>query len=137
MEEEEAQALLNICLTMNPRAQTKLIAGMQLGIAIISCALVSCSKQTADTPSAEDRRLAQQALAPAEVLLMMRGGYKEKDVIAEVTRRRVSEIVDSVTENKLVDVGASGELISALKAKKNVLTALQKIAYDEQQTEHR
>ena len=66
---------------------------------------------------------------------MLRSGYKEKQVLEQLHQHRLSAAVDPITENKLLDAGASSGLIATMKAKENVLTELQKIAYDEQQAE--
>jgi len=117
---------------VNPRT----FASLQLLAATLSLVFAGCSREpTVQMPTAEDRRVAKKAIAPNEILLMLRGGYKEKEVIAEINRRPVSEVVDSITENKLLDAGATGALITAMKSNEHVLTAPQKIAYDQDQTE--
>jgi hypothetical protein len=130
----------NLCFfdaPMQPTPSRKIISRnvpILLGLALLG--LGACSKPAvAPVPTAEDRRIAKQAIALSDVLLRVRGGEKEKQVAAEVTRRRVPELVDSATENKLLDAGATSALIATLKAPENVLTPAQKIAYDEQQAE--
>jgi hypothetical protein len=118
---------------MKRRTNRIFLAGTQLAFAVISLLGVGCGRTVQLDPTAEDRRIAKQAIAPGEVLLMLRGGYKENSAITEVTRRRVSEVVDSITENKLLDAGATPALLAAMKKKENVLTAAQKVAYDEDQ----
>jgi hypothetical protein len=80
--------------------------------------------------TAEDLRVARQAMALNEVSLMLRSGYKEQAIIAEISRRRVSEKPDGKMEDSLRRSGASPALIQALKTDANVLTRNQKRAYD-------
>jgi hypothetical protein len=80
--------------------------------------------------TAEDLRVARQAMAISEVSLMLRSGYKEQAIIAEISRRRVSGKPDAKTEDMLRRSGASPALIQALKTDANVLTRNQKRAYD-------
>jgi hypothetical protein len=81
-------------------------------------------------PTAEDVRVARQAMAISEVSLMLRSGYKEQIIITEISRRRVSEKPDAKTEAMLLRSGASPALIQALRNDANVLTRNQKRAYD-------
>ena len=62
---------------------------------------------------------------------MLRNGYKDPAIIAEVIRRHVTEKPDAQTEATLVRSGASPALIEALRVDANILTASQKEAYDE------
>jgi hypothetical protein len=81
-------------------------------------------------PTAEDVRVARQAMAISEVSLMLRSGYKEQVIIAEISRRHVPEKPDVKTEAMLLRSGASPALIQALRNDANVLTRNQKRAYD-------
>jgi hypothetical protein len=81
-------------------------------------------------PTPEDVRVARQCMAMSEVSLMLRSGYKEQAIIAEISRRRVSEKPDAKTEESLRRSGASPVLIQALRKDANVLTRNQKRAYD-------
>lgn len=66
----------------------------------------------------------------SEVSLMLRSGYKDRAIIAEVERRHVPEKPDAKTENSLLRSGATGALMQALKTDTNVLTQKQKEAFD-------
>jgi hypothetical protein len=80
--------------------------------------------------TAEDLQRARQALPLSEISLMMRSGYKQEAIVADVERRRVPEKPDAQTEDALIQAGASPTLIRALKDKKNILTENEKQAYD-------
>ena len=77
-----------------------------------------------------DLQAARQAMSIKEVSLMLRNGYKDPAIVAEVTRRHVTEKPDAQMELALVRSGAGPILIQALKTDSNVLTANQKEAYD-------
>ena len=62
--------------------------------------------------------------------LMLRGGYTQRAIIAEVQRRRVAQAPDAATELNMVQFGATPTLIAALKAKENLLNEQQKEAFD-------
>ena len=81
--------------------------------------------------TAEDIQIARQALPISEVSLMLRSGYSEQKVLAEIQRRRVTEKIDGTTEDKLKSSGASASLIAALKSEQNVLTPNQEAAFDD------
>jgi hypothetical protein len=107
-----------------------------LGIAVLS--LSGCgraSRQADHTLLPADYQAARQAMSLKEVSLMLRNGYKDPAIIAEVLRRHVTEKPDVQTEATLVRSGASPALIEALKVDANVLTASQKEAYDELATQ--
>ena len=93
--------------------------------------LLGCDKivQSA-APTAEDVRVARQAMPLKEISLMLRSGYKEQAIIAEISRRRVSEKPDAKMEESLRRSGATPTLIQVLKSDANVLTRNQKRAYD-------
>lgn len=100
-----------------------------LGVAFLL--LSGCNRAPAPVPlTADDLRIARQALPLNDVSLMLRSGYKQEAIIAEVRKKRVSAPPDAAAEDSLVDSGASPALIAALKAKKNFLTANQKEAFD-------
>jgi hypothetical protein len=93
--------------------------------------LPACSRSTARKPTtAEDLRIAREAIPLSEVSLMMRGGYKQDSIVAEVIRRHVPSAPDAQTEDSLVRAGATPKLLAALKDKKNILTENQKEAFD-------
>jgi hypothetical protein len=62
---------------------------------------------------------------------MVRGGYNQNKIIAEIERRHMPAVIDSKTEETLVRFGAKPVLIAALKNNANVLTIAQKRAFDE------
>jgi arginine utilization protein RocB len=93
--------------------------------------LTGCSRSTVRKPTtAEDLRIAREAIPLSEVSLMMRGGYKQDSIVAEVIRRHIPSAPDAQTEDSLLQAGATSKLLAALKDKKNVLTENQKEAYD-------
>ncbi len=93
--------------------------------------LAGCNRTPERGPiTAEDLQIARQALPLTEISLMMRGGYKQEAIVADVMRRHVPAKPDAQTEDALLRAGASSMLISALKDKKNILTENQKEAYD-------
>jgi hypothetical protein len=93
--------------------------------------LAGCNRAPAPVPlTAEDLRLARQAMPLSDVSLMLRSGYKQEAIIAEVRKKRVSAAPDAATEVSLVDSGASPALINALKAQENLLTQNQREAFD-------
>jgi hypothetical protein len=107
----------------------------------LSCLLLAllfisgCSHSSTDVaapgpPTAEDLRIARQAMAPGDVGLLLRGGYKQDVIIAEVRKKRLSAPLDAATEDALLHSGASPALIAAMKAPENVLTATQRQAFD-------
>lgn len=62
---------------------------------------------------------------------MVRSGYDQKRIIAEIERRQVPAAIDANAEATLVRFGAKPGLIAALKNNANVLTRMQKQAFDE------
>jgi hypothetical protein len=103
-----------------------------LGIAVLS--LSGCGRaprQAEHTLLPADYQAARQAVSPKEVSLMLRNGYKDPAIIAEITRRHVTEKPDAQAEAALVQWGAGPALIEALRVDANVLTPRQKEAYDE------
>ena len=66
----------------------------------------------------------------SDVSLMLRSGYKQEAIIAEVRKKRIPAPPDATAEDSLVGSGASPALIAALKAKENLLTENQKQAFD-------
>jgi hypothetical protein len=108
---------------MNVLTRTKCI-----GIAVLIFS--ACGRTPQRTLLPADLQAARQAMSIKEVSLMLRNGYKDPAIIAEVTRRHVAEKPDAQTELALVRSGATPILIQALKTDSNVLTANQKEAYD-------
>lgn len=93
--------------------------------------LSGCNRAPVVVPlTAEDLRIARQAMPLNDVSLMLRSGYKQEAIIAEVRKKRVPAPPDAATEDSLVGSGASPALIAALKAKENLLTENQKQAFD-------
>lgn len=88
-----------------------------------------CTQKREPAPTAEDLRVARHAMPISEVSLMLRNGFNEKAIMAEVTRRRVSEKPDTKTEDSLLRSGASTAFIQALKTDGNVLTEKQRKAF--------
>lgn len=81
--------------------------------------------------TAEDVQAARRAMSISEVSLMVRSGYDQKKILADVQRRHVPEAIDRATEESLVSFGAKPPLISALKNEANILTPQQRQAFDE------
>lgn len=93
--------------------------------------LSGCNRAPAPVPlTAEDVRIARQAMPLNDVSLMLRSGYKQDAIIADVRKKRIPAPPDAAAEDSLVQSGASPALIAALKAKENLLTANQKEAFD-------
>jgi hypothetical protein len=90
--------------------------------------LAGCNKST--EPTAEDIRIARGAIPTNELLLMLRAGYKEPDILKEIQTRHVPEKINGETEAKFASSGASAKVIAALKNKKNALTEIQKVVFD-------
>lgn len=107
-----------------------------LGVIILSFAGCSrASRQAEHTLLPADYQAARQAMSLKEVSLMLRNGYKDPAIVAEVSRRHVPEKPDAQTEAALVRLGAGPALIQALKVDTNILTTRQKEAYDELATQ--
>jgi hypothetical protein len=93
--------------------------------------LSGCTRAPLAVPlTAEDVRIARQAMPLSHVSLMLRSGYKQEAIITEVRKKRVTAPPDAAAEISLVESGASPTLIAALKVKENILTANQKEAFD-------
>lgn len=93
--------------------------------------LSGCNRAPVAVPlTAEDLRIARQAMPLSNVSLMLRSGYKQDAIIAEVRKKRVPGPPDAETEDSLVQSGASPALIAALKAKENLLTDNQREAFN-------
>jgi len=100
-----------------------------LGLAFLI--LSGCNRAPAVVPlTAEDLRAARQAMPLSDVSLMLRSGYKQETIIAEVRKKHIPAPPDSAAEGSLVGSGASPALMAALKAKDNLLTENQKQAFD-------
>jgi hypothetical protein len=106
---------------------------MFLLLAVSIFPLAACNKTT--EPTAADLRIARQAIAVNEVLLMLRGGYKEPQILDEVRTRHIPARIDAATEEKFTNSGAGPTLIAALKNKANVLTDVQRTAFEQNQAE--
>jgi hypothetical protein len=104
-------------------------------VVLLILPLAACNKTASLEPTAEDLRIARQAIPVNEILLMLRGGCKESQVLDEVRKRHIPAKIDAVTEEKLTGSGASPVLIVALKKKENILTEVQRIAFDQYQAE--
>jgi hypothetical protein len=103
-----------------------------LGIIILSLSGCSrASRQAEHTLLPADYHAARQAISLEEVSLMLRNGYKDPAIVAEVSRRHVPEEPDAQTEAALIQSGAGPALIEALRGDANVLTAREKEAYEE------
>ena len=91
------------------------------------------AKPTAEDakPTAEDVRIGRRAMPISEASLMLRNGYSQKAIVAEVNRRHIPEKISGATEVELTANGAGPDLIAALKDENNLLTRNQKGAYDE------
>jgi len=93
--------------------------------------LSGCNRAPAPVPlTAEDLRIARVAMPLNNVSLMLRSGYKEEAIMAEVRKKRVSAPPDAVAEDSLIASGASPALIQALKAKENLLTENQRQVFN-------
>ena len=88
-----------------------------------------CSRKPAPL-TAEDLRIARQAMPLTEVSLMVRSHSNQQAIITEVVRRHIPAKPDAHTEEALLKFGASVALMQALKDDANVLTETQKQAYD-------
>jgi DNA repair exonuclease SbcCD ATPase subunit len=100
-----------------------------LGFALVI--LCGCNRHPVAAPlTAEDLRIARQALPLSDVSLLLRSGNRQEAIIAEVRKKRVSAAPDAATEDSLLRSGASPALIAALKARENLLTPNQKEAFD-------
>jgi chromosome segregation ATPase len=100
-----------------------------LGFALVI--LSGCNRPPASAPlTAEDLRIARQAIPLSDVSLQLRSGHRQEAIIAEVRKKHVSAAPDAAMEDSLLRSGASPALIEALKARENLLTANQKEAFD-------
>lgn len=100
-----------------------------LGFALLILSV--CNRPPAPVPlTAEDLRIARQAMPLNDVSLMLRSGYKQEAIIAEVRKKRVPAPPDATVEDSLLQSGASPALMAALKARENLLTANQREAFD-------
>lgn len=87
------------------------------------------AEQTLPAPTAEDIRIARRAISVNEVSLLARNGL-HKEALASVLQRRIPEELSAEEELKLRGF-AKPELLAALKDPQNILTPVQKDAYDE------
>lgn len=91
---------------------------------------LGCSK-TEPALTAAELQAARRAMPISEVSLMVRSGYNQNQIIAEIERRRVPAAIDKKIEESLVRSGAKPPLIAALTKQANALTRRQKRAFDE------
>lgn len=99
-------------------------------IAILAALLflgAACNR--APTPTAEDVRIGREAIPLSEVSLLARTGFP-KEALDAVKRRHIPEQLSAEEELKFRGF-ASAELMAALKDANNILTPVQKDAYDE------
>ena len=89
----------------------------------------SVTDQTRPAPTAEDIRIGRRAISVNEVSLLARSGM-HKEALAAVVQRRIPQELDAEEELKLSGF-AKPELLAALKNPQNILTPVQKDAYDE------
>lgn len=80
-------------------------------------------------PSAEDVRIGRKAISINEVSLLARSGF-HKEALAAVVQRHIPEHL-SAEEEVQFNGFAKAELLAAVKDPANILTPLQKDAYDE------
>jgi PBP1b-binding outer membrane lipoprotein LpoB len=118
-------------------------------LALFAVVLGSCSRVDSDksaqkqspsptaNPAADDVWVARHAMSLGDVLLMLKAGYTEKTIIAEVKRRHFVGNLVEATELQLTLAGARHELISALKDKDNWLTEPQEQAYGQLMAQHK
>jgi thioredoxin family protein len=55
-------------------------------------------------------------LTPKEVSLMLRSGYSSETIVREISQRHFAGPLDSLTENQLIQAGATQALMDALRA---------------------
>lgn len=110
--------------------RNKWLTSPAVGLAMIFFASCSPPPPPPAPLTAEELRIARQALALSDVSLMLRGGYTQDAIIADVQRRHVAEAPDAAAELNLTQFGATPKLIAALKAAENVLSPQQKEAFD-------
>ena len=100
---------------------------------VISPATVVADKTAAPgangQPSAEDARVAREAITIADVLGMLRADVPNDQIIAEVKRRRMPQVLVEAGELELAANGAGHRLIAALKDPENTLTESEDKAY--------
>jgi hypothetical protein len=95
------------------------------------CLLLAGCEKLWPTVTAADQQAARQVMPMSEVSLMVRSRYDQNKIIAEVQRRHIPALIDAATEQSLVRFGANPVLIAALKNNANILTKMQKQAFDE------
>ena len=102
-----------------------------LGFLALLCSIITgCDKGALTLFTADDLQVARRAMSINEVSLMVRSGYDQKTIIAEVEQRHVSALIDAKTEESLIRFGAKPSLIATLKNEANVLTPGQKRAFN-------
>ena len=99
---------------------------------LIAMALIGANAYLRRSPAtAQDLRIARQAMPISEVKLMLHGGSSQDSITDEVKRRHIPEKISAATELELTESGAKPALIAALKDENNILTENQKDAFDE------
>ena len=102
-----------------------------LGFLPLVCSIIAaCDKGPLTLFTADDLQVARRAISINEVSLMVRSGYDQKTIIAEVEQRHISVMIDAKTEESLIRFGAKPSLIATLKNEANVLTTAQRRAFD-------
>ncbi len=101
-----------------------------LAVALLGAASLFCLN-ACSAPTAEDVRIARQAMPISEVSLMLRGGNSQINIINEVNRRHIPETISAALEADLRQQRAGEDLIAALKDEKNLLTRSQRVAFTE------
>jgi hypothetical protein len=86
-------------------------------------------KSTPAGPSADDTRVAREAITLADVLVMLQANVPNEKITADVTRRHIPQTLVDAGELELAANGAGHILIAALKDPKNLLTENQDKAY--------
>src|SRR2546423_11309356 len=86
--------------------------------------LASCSKRET-VLTADELQVAKHAISPSEVSLILRGGYKQNAIAAEIGRRHITKRMDASTELNLREAGANPQLLGTLKDAKNILSPAQ------------
>jgi hypothetical protein len=104
-------------------------------LAVLLFAVNACNRADTTTaqapavPSAEDVRVGRGAISINEVSLLARSGF-HKDALAAVQQRKIPEHLSAEQEVQFSGF-AKAELMAALKDPANILSPLQKDAYDE------
>src|SRR5690348_16614927 len=79
--------------------------------------------------TAEDNRIASQAMNVEDVLRMLKRGDSQEAIIAQVRTRHITQKIVEAQEWELSLMGARHQLLAELKNASNVLTETQELAY--------